>query len=99
MTKQENTFWQNELERYRQLLLHPLWLQRRNAILQRDSYRCRNCGATSQLQVHHRQYHVYRHNNFRKEPWAYADHLLITLCRSCHENGHRRHVVPVFKVD
>lgn len=48
----------------------------REAVLQRDGYQCRTCGASGHLIVHH-----------RRPGFNYGD-LLITLCRSCHAQVH-----------
>lgn len=75
-------------------LLDKRWLAKRQEILQRDNFCCVICRSTDQLQVHHRQYHFIERTRRYKEPWEYADHLMITLCRSCHQRGHRRYKVP-----
>lgn len=81
---------------YASLLWHPKWREKRRLILQRDGRRCRHCGATAGLQVHHRQYHTCKRTGHKLAPWCYADHLLITLCDRCHTDGHRRFQVPSF---
>ena len=48
--------------------------------LQRDSWRCQNCGASQNLHVHH----VIR----RSKLGADALDNLITLCVSCHQMQH-----------
>jgi 5-methylcytosine-specific restriction endonuclease McrA len=48
------------------------WKATRARILARDSHRCRNCGTTEALEVHH------------TIPGAEADETLVTLCRPCH---------------
>ncbi len=50
----------------------PGWKATRARILARDGHRCRNCGATEALEVHH------------TIPGAEADETLVTLCRPCH---------------
>jgi hypothetical protein len=48
--------------------------------------------------VHHRQYHyVVRINKF-KAPWDYPDHLLISLCESCHGRGHSKFKIPIISI-
>jgi 5-methylcytosine-specific restriction endonuclease McrA len=59
---------------YEQLRLH---------VLERDSWRCQNCGATEHLEVHHKE--------FRSHTGDDSEENLITLCSSCHEKTH----VPV----
>ena len=81
---------------YRRQLWDDRWRQRREVIMTRDQGRCRCCGSTLQLQVHHRQYHVDAVTGAWKAPWEYADNLLVTLCERCHQAGHARFKVPVF---
>ena len=52
----------------------------RPAVLDRDHHRCRFCGCTNNLQVHH-----IRYQNDQGEP-DYSDlKYLVTLCRKCHK--------------
>jgi len=83
---------------YAELLKSAEWQLRRSQILIRDGYRCRNCGETVSLEVHHRQYHYLSKEEHFKLPWKYKDQLLITLCYSCHKKGHLKYKVPVFSV-
>lgn len=83
---------------YGALLLHPLWKQKRSEILLRDKNCCVICNRSDMLQVHHRQYHFVIEKSQFKLPWEYADHLLITLCESCHKRGHSKYKVPIIKV-
>jgi len=50
-------------------------------VLSRDSWRCQNCGASENLQVHHIQ--------SRSKLGHDSLENLITLCVSCHEALHR----------
>ncbi len=50
-------------------------------ILERDDWRCQNCGAMLHLQVHHQQ--------FRSHSGDDSEENLITLCERCHEFEHR----------
>lgn len=68
--------------RYRMLLKDERWSRRRYDILRRDGFRCRRCGSTSRLNVHHRWY-VYG-----RQPWQYPDRCLVTLCERCHRRVH-----------
>jgi 5-methylcytosine-specific restriction endonuclease McrA len=52
----------------------------RRAALQRDRWRCQQCGATTNLEVHHQQ--------FRSHSGADELDNLITLCRNCHAKIH-----------
>lgn len=83
---------------YGGLLFNPKWRVRREQILQRDSNKCLICKGSVRLQVHHRQYQfVVRENKF-KLPWDYSEHLLITLCESCHNRGHSKYKVPIVHI-
>jgi hypothetical protein len=64
---------------YAQQLNHPLWRQKRDAILARDNFTCL-CGATEKLHVHHMKYTGYA--------WEAPDNDLITLCSDCHRKVH-----------
>lgn len=79
-------------------LLHPLWKAKRQKILERDAFRCANCRSDLDLQVHHRQYHFMVHSNGFKDPWDYADNLLVTLCRKCNASGHQQFTIPIIQV-
>ncbi len=51
-------------------------------ILERDNYRCRLCGGTHGLAVHHINYRSdWRNKEWQNEPWN-----LITLCNDHHLN-------------
>lgn len=56
-------------------------------VLKRDNYKCRNCGSTENLHVHH-EYGYY--GNLRAKiplqnwPWRNFKQQMITLCGSCH---------------
>jgi 5-methylcytosine-specific restriction endonuclease McrA len=52
----------------------------RKQVLERDGWRCQNCGSSANLQVHH----------IRKRSELGDDILdnLIALCASCHRNEH-----------
>ena len=69
-------------EDYHSQLKDPLWLDKRDSILERDNHTCRACGATDSLQVHHSLY------EYGKKAWEYPDFWLITLCNSCHKSVH-----------
>jgi len=67
-------------EEYLAKLRDPRWQKRRLAILNRDNFTCRFCGATDKtLHVHHAHYER------GKEPWEASAYLLLTLCEDCHE--------------
>lgn len=79
---------------YGSLILHPNWKAKRQEILARDGHQCIICGSSVELQVHHRQYLFVKATQRFKAPWDYPDHLMITLCSSCHSRGHAQHKVP-----
>lgn len=53
----------------------------RNQVLARDNWRCQNCGASENLQVHHIQ--------SRSKLGHDSPENLITLCADCHGKCHR----------
>ena len=66
--------------KYSEKLRDPRWQKKRLEILSRDCFTCRGCGdKTRTLHVHHRNYQR------GKEPWDYANSVLVTLCEDCHE--------------
>ncbi len=89
---------QHLLPSYDQLLKREEWLHRRKEILDRDRQQCRVCGSSKSLQVHHRQYHISNQTNDFILPWEYNQKYLITLCKSCHEKGHKLYQVPCFTI-
>jgi RNA-directed DNA polymerase len=52
------------------------WDEARHRILERDGYRCTQCGSTDNLDVHHLQ--------ARKDGGGQEDDNLVTLCENCH---------------
>ena len=67
------------MKNYSELLRDPRWQKKRLEVLQRDSFRCTDCGdETSTLHVHHL---LYKQN---KMPWEYLNCDLTTLCENCH---------------
>ncbi len=62
---------------YSEKLSDKRWLEKRSVILIRDGFKCLNCGAKNNLQVHHKAYG-------RGHPWEVPDEWLETLCRDCH---------------
>jgi 5-methylcytosine-specific restriction endonuclease McrA len=52
----------------------------RTAVLQRDGWRCQNCGRMDTLQIHHIQ--------FRSHQGRDTEENLITLCSACHRHLH-----------
>ena len=65
---------------YYEQLQHPLWIKKKQEILNRDGRSCRVCGSElHKLDVHHLCY----------LPdlllWEYDDELMITVCKKHHE--------------
>jgi 5-methylcytosine-specific restriction endonuclease McrA len=54
--------------------------QLRRRVLERDNWRCQNCGSLKNLQVHHK--------TTRSQLGDDAEFNLITLCDSCHSSEH-----------
>jgi len=79
---------------YGAALFDPRWKSKRKEILERDESKCVICKSDNNLQIHHRQYHFSRTLNVFKNPWEYDNSLMITLCESCHQKGHRLYKVP-----
>jgi hypothetical protein len=68
-----------QLSRYVLYLRSAEWKAKRAAVLKRDK-KCRSCGSTRKLQVHHLTYErIYRER--------LTD--LTTLCEGCHRRVHR----------
>lgn len=73
----------NPGEHYRTWLGTVQWQHRREQTLERDDYRCQNCGCDEQLVVHHETYdHLGDEGSWPED--------LTTLCRSCHDWEHQR---------
>lgn len=71
----------NRGDRYRVRMATPQWRAERALALQRDHYRCTNCGSEAQLVVHHDNYdHV-------GDEWPED---LRVLCWDCHDREHQR---------
>lgn len=79
---------------YGALILHPNWKAKRKEIIERDLFKCVICSSGEDLHVHHRQYHFIKATQKFKVPWDYPNHLLITLCSTCHGRGHSKFKVP-----
>lgn len=82
-------------EQYSELLKSPFWKIKRERIMERDGHKCVNCGGTSSLVVHHKQYHFFKKRDELANPWEYDDKYLITLCSTCHQSGHEIFDIPV----
>lgn len=63
---------------YNEMLRDPRWQRKRLCVMDRDGFRCRDCGREDRtLNVHHCHY-------MRGGPWETPDELLLTLCEECH---------------
>jgi hypothetical protein len=68
---------------YSDKLRDPRWQKCRLQIMDRDGFRCHECGTESKtLHVHHTRYLK------GVDPWDYPVSLLITLCEDCHQMLH-----------
>lgn len=83
---------------YKQLLEHPSWKKVRIQILNRDGSKCVNCSAKTNLQVHHKQYHVCNTTGKWNAPWEYHTKYLVALCVHCHKAGHSKFKIPIFEI-
>lgn len=83
---------------YGGLLFDQRWKLKRVRILTRDNHKCVICDHNDNLHIHHRQYHFSQNVGEFKKPWDYEDHLLITLCETCHRRGHSQYKVPIINV-
>jgi hypothetical protein len=59
------------------------WRTIRNQVLERDDFRCVECGLKDRLEIHHRDKWLKSKNN--------GNNNLVTLCRSCHRLIEPRH--------
>ena len=71
---------------YRRYLRSPHWQSRRRSALERANGRCRDCGQSASLEVHHLTYNRLG-SEHRKD--------LRALCRECHERRHRQRRSPL----
>ena len=58
------------------------WKTKRIKVKERDNHSCQNCGATTDLHVHH----MSGYNLIPNEPLS----CLITLCNICHKEEHEK---------
>lgn len=89
---------ENQKNLYQVSLEDPRWKRLRLQILDRDQHRCRFCGTQSDLQVHHRQYHRDKTTGEWLKSWDYHPFLLITVCHTCHHQGHQQHPIPTKEI-
>lgn len=98
MTTDLNIVARESQTHYAKCLKMPQWRLKRMQIIKRDGGQCRSCGTKHNLQVHHRQYHTLVKTGERKLPWQYDNKYLVTLCATCHLNGHQKYHIPVFSI-
>lgn len=68
-------------EEYKAYLDSPKWKAIRERALMRDEYKCRLCGSSEHLHVHHaRGAHRFHEENHMED--------IITLCEDCHSRIH-----------
>lgn len=67
---------------YEEELKDVRWLKKRIEILTKANFRCKWCGSTYDLQVHHKKYKKGR------RPWEYSNEELVCICGNCHELEH-----------
>ena len=67
------------MKSYSEKLKDIRWQKKRLQVMERDGWKCRDCGAEGEtLHVHHCHYE-------KGGPWETPDNLLMTLCADCHE--------------
>lgn len=70
---------------YAEKLKDPRWQQLRLRVLERDEWKCRDCGdSESELQVHHSHY------GKNREPWEADPNWIGTYCWPCHVRRQQR---------
>lgn len=67
---------------YEEQLKHPMWLKKRDAVLDRYGRQCFRCGSTHNLNVHHLFYKK------GKLAWEYPISNFVVLCKECHSKVH-----------
>jgi len=94
---------------YKEEFLHPLWLLKKENILQRDGHKCIICGFPINdkrrnryfdsnervLEIHFRQYIFDMSQNKYLSPWKYDDKLLTTIDTWCLEKGNKIFNIPI----
>ena len=64
---------------------NPKWLELRDIILKRDHFSCKLCKTKKgELHVHHLKYQKNRY------VWEVETKFLVTFCKICHEEWHRK---------
>jgi hypothetical protein len=66
------------MKTYSEKLKDPRWQRKRLEIMQRDNFKCTQCGDTlTTLNIHHWKYNG--------DPWEAGDENLSTVCEKCHK--------------
>ena len=66
------------MKTYSEKLRDPRWQRKRLEIMERDNFKCQDCGSeTETLNVHHYAY--------SREPWDAKSSDLETVCEICHK--------------
>ena len=79
---------------YEEQLKHPMWLKKRDAVLDRYGHQCFRCGSTHNLNVHHLFYKK------GKLAWEYPLSNFVVLCKDCHSKVHANkddEYYPIYK--
>lgn len=79
---------------YEEQLKHPMWLKKRDAVLDRYGHQCFRCGSTFNLNVHHLSYQK------GKLAWEYPLSNFVVLCKDCHCKVHANkndEYYPIYK--
>lgn len=64
---------------YAEKLKDPRWQKKRLSVMERDGFKCRDCGDDKKtLHVHHCAYSG-------RNPWDADNAILLTLCDNCHK--------------
>lgn len=66
------------------------WKIKRNLILKRDQFKCKNCGSSENLHIHHKVYEK------GLKAWEAKNENLITLCSECHAKEHDKKPISSF---
>lgn len=98
---------------YKNIFIHPLWLDKRAAVFKRDGHQCVNCGFPNKdkrryrygdkkerrLEIHFKQFQFDMKRNRYLEPWKYDVNLLLTMDNWCIEKLFRLWDIPVKKIN
>lgn len=71
------------MDSYYKQLETEQWKTLRSEVFKRDGFECTKCGASHNLNVHHKQYIP------KRKAWQYHMSQLVTLCEDCHFMEHR----------